>query len=338
MGHMNTPPTTPTASATDQPDAAGPPEDDLAVDVRGLRVTYGDFEAVRGIDLQAHRGELLAVLGTNGAGKTTTLDVLGGRRGADQGRIRVLGMDPHRQQRTIAARTGVMLQSSALPDELTPTEFLQLWDQMTGGGSSLRPITEQLARVGLAHRSDVRIGRLSGGERRRLDLATALWVDPELLFLDEPTAGLDPESRADTWVLIHELLRAGTTVVLTTHYLEEADALADRLVIMHEGRVAVAGTLEEVVGGRDARIRCEVDPDVSIPREAFIGHAEARSDRARQRIELRTPALADDLRTLLGWAQSNAIELRRLHASEQTLADVFHDVRGAATTVEEADT
>ena len=307
---------------------------DPAVAVHGLRCSYGDFEAVRGIDLQAERGQLLAVLGTNGAGKTTTLEVLQGRRPADAGQVRVLGLDPARQRRALAARAGVVLQESALPDELTPAEFLRLWHQMAGDGKlTHRPVDEQLARVDLAHRRDVRIGRLSGGERRRLDLATALSADPELLFLDEPTAGLDPESRTDTWTLIRGLLRTGTTVVLTTHHLEEADALADRLAIMHEGHVEVAGTLEEVLAARDARIRFALGHDTGLPDERLLGRATVTGQRDDQHVEVRTPDLAADLQTLLAWSQANDIALQRLHASEPTLAEVFHDVR--ATTDQE---
>lgn len=198
---------------------------------------------------------------------------------------------------------------------------------MTGGGPPAhRPVDEHLARVDLAHRRDVRIGRLSGGERRRLDLAAALSSDPELAFLDEPTAGLDPESRAGTWELIRELLRTGTTVVLTTHYLEEADALADRLAILHEGSVAIAGTLDEVVGTRQARIRCETDPDAVLPRDELVGEVTLTRDHRTQRLEVRTPDLPRDLRTLQDWAERHAVPLRRLDASEPTLAEVFHDV------------
>ena len=314
--------------ATTAPASSLRPAHDVAVEAHDLRCSFGDFEAVRGIHLQASPGELLAVLGTNGAGKTTTLEVLQGRRSADAGRVRVLGLDPARQRRSLAARTGVVLQESALPDELTPAEFLLLWQQMAGdGGDTHRPVDKQLARVGLAHRRDVRIGQLSGGERRRLDLATALSADPELLFLDEPTAGLDPESRADTWELIRQLLRTGTTVVLTTHYLEEADALADRLAIMHEGHVVVAGTLGEVLAARDARIRFAVEHDVALPGERLLGQATVVRQRGSQHVEVRTSDLADDLRTLLAWSQTNDIALQRLHASEPTLAEVFHDVR-----------
>lgn len=300
---------------------------ELAIEVRGLRCFYEDFEAVRGIDLQVPRGELLAILGTNGAGKTTTLDVLGGRRAPDAGQVRVLGLDPLGQHRAVAARTGVMLQQSGLPSELTPLEFLGLWHRMAGGGTlTHRPAAEQLAMVDLSHRRDVRIGRLSGGERRRLELAVALSAEPELLLLDEPTSGLDPESRRETWHLIRERLRTGTTIVLSTHHLEEADALADRLVIMHEGAVAVAGPVNELVAASDARIRFEVDDAFSLPIDALAGHM-ATSPAAESGIEIRTDDLAGDLETLLAWSRQRATPLRRLHASEATLAEIFHEVR-----------
>ncbi len=250
-----------TDGSTDAADASGP-RADLAVEVEGLRCRYGDFEAVRAIDLRARQGELLAVLGTNGAGKITTVEVLEGRRRADEGRVRVLGQDPHNDRRNLAAHVGVVFQESALPDQLTPREFLRLWHRVAGDGQlTHRPIDAQLDRVDLTHRRDVRIGALSGGERRRLDLATALSADPKLLFLDEPTAGLDPESRADSWELLRGLLRLGTTVVLTTHHLEEAEALADHLAILHQGRIVVDGSRDQLLGpddGTDRRSLAEV--------------------------------------------------------------------------------
>jgi ABC-2 type transport system ATP-binding protein len=303
--------------------------------VHGLRRAYGAYEAVRGIDLTAYRGELFAVLGTNGAGKTTVLDTLEGRHAPDGGSVTVLGLDPHSRRRRLAARIGVMLQDTALPDELTPAEMLRLWASLARGGNPHLPIDDNLARVGLTHRRDVRIGRLSGGERRRLDLAVALATDPELVFLDEPTGGLDPESRADTWELIRDLLRRGTTVVLTTHYLEEAEALADRLAILHHGRVEVAGTLDEVLAARESRIRCEFPRDATPPRDELVGQATVTHDRSVQRLEVRTADHARDLRTLLAWAEHHDVAIERLHASEPSLAEVFHDVR-ATTTREEA--
>ncbi|GAA5107947.1 hypothetical protein GCM10025762_13170 [Haloechinothrix salitolerans] len=234
-----------------------------AVHVRGLRYDYGSFEALRGVDIDVHSGELFVLLGTNGAGKTTTLDVLEGRCQPGGGSVRVLGMDPWRQRRDVTARVGIVLQESALPQELTPLEFLRLWNRLTDAASTHIPSDDNLACVGLAHRRDVRIGRLSGGERRRLDLATALATDPELLVLDEPTSGLDPETRTDTWDLLRDFLRRGTSILLTTHYLEEAATLADRLAILHRGRVAVSGPLDEVLAARRLPTLADVFHEVS---------------------------------------------------------------------------
>ena len=303
---------------------------------RALRCRYGTFEAVRGIDLTVRRGELFALLGTNGAGKTTTLETLQGRRVPDGGHVRVLDLDPQRCRRRLAMRIGVMLQESALPNELTPAEFLALWHRLTTGGElTHRPVDDELARVGLAHRRDVRIGRLSGGERRRLDLAVALSGDPELAFLDEPTSGLDPESRADTWELIRDLRRHGSTIVLTTHYLEEAEELADRLAIMHAGHVEVSGTLHDVLAAREARIRCEVPHHAHLPRGELVGRVTAIADRDGQRLEVRTHDLTRDLAAVLAWSEMHAIPLHRLHASEPSLAEVFHDVRSITRSPEE---
>lgn len=295
-----------------------------AVLAEGLRYRYGEFEAVRGIDLNAPPGELLAVLGTNGAGKTTTLEILQGiRRG--QGTVRVLGLDPYQHRRRLAGRVGVMFQESALPDELAPLELLNTWRQLSGDPAH-RLAETSLETVGLDHRADLRIGQLSGGERRRLELAVALSTDPEILFLDEPTAGLDPESRTASWRLIHDLLRRGTTIVLTTHYLHEAEALADRIAILHRGRVEVSGTLEEVVASRRSRIRCNIPSAPALPGEAFEGDVTVTPNAEGKRLEVRTHRLARDLKTLLDWSHQHAAPLHRLNASEASLEEVFHSI------------
>lgn len=303
-----------------------------AVVVEDLRYRYGEFEAVRGIDLSAQPGELLAVLGTNGAGKTTTLEILQGiRRG--RGTVQVLGFDPYGHRRRLAGRIGVMFQESALPDELTPLELLDTWRHLTGDPAH-RAAPASLDTVGLDHRARVRIGQLSGGERRRLELAVALSTDPELLFLDEPTAGLDPESRAASWRLIQDLLRRGTTVVLTTHYLEEAQALADRIAILHQGRVEVSGTLEEVVARRRSRIRCDLPSAPALPTDAFAGDVTITPDSDGKHLEIHTHHLTRDLKTLLDWSEQHAAPLHRLKASEASLEEVFHGIVEPKTTQE----
>src|ERR1022692_1053659 len=209
-------------------------DDTGVITVRDLRRRYGSkgghgFDAVRGVSFSVRRGELFALLGTNGAGKTSTMEVLEGLVPPAQGSVRVLGRDPFRERALVRRRMGIMLQEGGFPSDLTVAETGRMW---AGTLSAPRPVAEALELVDLGHRASVAVRSLSGGERRRLGLAMAILGCPEVLFLDEPTTGLDPESRHRTWLLIRELLAAGTTVLLTTHYLEEAEELADRLAIM----------------------------------------------------------------------------------------------------------
>ncbi|MQA12953.1 MAG: ATP-binding cassette domain-containing protein [Pseudonocardiaceae bacterium] len=185
------------------------------IQAQGLRCRYGDFEAVRGIDLRVGAGELFALLGTNGAGKTTTMEALEGLRAPSAGTVRVLGHDPGAERRAVRSRVGIMLQDSGFVAELSVVETLDLWRRLRGRGGD---VAMALDRVELGHRRDVAVGQLSGGERRRLDLALAVLSRPDVLFLDEPTTGLDPESRHHTWDVVRELLADGASVLLTTHY------------------------------------------------------------------------------------------------------------------------
>jgi len=290
-----------------------------AVAVRDLHVHYGAFEAVRGIDLEVHRGEVFALLGTNGAGKTTTLEVLEGFGTRSGGTVSVLGLDPATDRAALQARMGVQLQDGGFVEELTVQETLALWQRLVD-----RPDRPQrlLERFELVERRDVPVGKLSGGEKRRLDLALAVWGSPELVILDEPTTGLDPESRRRTWDAIQELQEAGRTVVLTTHYLEEAEALADRVAIMHEGRVAVSGTLAEIVSSQPAGFSATLPPGVAeLP--ALRGTAELDGDRVR----VKTGDLQDDLTAFLGWAAARGVRLTDLRAAPASLADIYHSVR-----------
>ncbi|MDQ1018092.1 ABC-2 type transport system ATP-binding protein [Streptomyces afghaniensis] len=233
------------------------------IEVTDLRRVYGGgFEAVGGISFSARRGEIFALLGTNGAGKTSTVELLEGLAPPTSGTVRVLGHDPYTERAAVRPRTGVMLQEGGFPSELTVAETTRMW---AGCVSGARPEHEALALVGLTGKASVRVKQLSGGERRRLDLALALLGGPEVLFLDEPTTGLDAEGRRDTWNLVRALRDGGTTVLLTTHYLEEAESLADRLAILHEGRIAVAGTPAEVTATQPSRITFE------LPDSFFVG-------------------------------------------------------------------
>ena len=289
------------------------------IDVRGLRCRYGDFEAVRGVDLEVAEGELFALLGTNGAGKTTTMETLEGLRPPSAGSVRVLGVDPHRERAAIRARTGIMLQESGFPNELTVLEMVRLWRRDADAAAALE-------RLDLAHRRDVRIKQLSGGERRRLDLVLATLGRPELLFLDEPTTGLDPESRKRTWDVVRDLLAEGTTVVLTTHYLEEAETLAHRLAILHEGQVAVSGALVDVLAAEPARIGFDLPTGLGVDAlPALAGRTEAGPS---GRVEVRTTELQRDLTALLAWAERDGLRLHRLRAHHASLEDIFHAARG----------
>jgi ABC-2 type transport system ATP-binding protein len=212
----------------------------------GLRFSYGRSQVVRGVDLDVREGELFALLGTNGAGKTTTLELLLGHRRPSGGTVRVLGRDPWRDRRSLAADVGVVLQEGGCAPELTVAETVRLWLRLHRRRHVVRTAGALLEELHLQHRAAVRVRQLSGGEGRRLDLAVALCGDPRLLVLDEPTSGLDPQSRAHTWAVLRKRLRGGITVLVTTHYLEEAEALADRVAIMHAGKVAAIGTTAEV--------------------------------------------------------------------------------------------
>jgi len=292
---------------------------ETVIDVEGLRRSYGRLEAVRGVSLRVHRGELFALLGTNGAGKTTTIEVLEGLQRPTAGRVRVLDMDPVDDRDTVRPRTGMMLQSGGFTGALTVRETVEVWRSLTAGP---RSTAEALDLVELSERADVAVEQLSGGARRRLELALAVLGHPELLFLDEPTTGMDPASRRRTWEVIRELMRGGTTVLLTTHYLEEAEALADRVAIMHEGSIVVTGTPEEVMQRPPARITFRA-PDG--PRELpELPGATVRVDAGRVTVQSRQ--LQADLTRLLSWADEHAIELAGLAARPASLEDVFLDV------------
>ena len=289
-----------------------------AIQVRGLRVRYGDFEAVRGIDLDVRRGEVFALLGTNGAGKTTTLEVLEGFAARSAGTVSVLGLDPATDRARLRPRMGVQLQEGGFVDDLTVLETLQLWQRVVDRAD--RP-ERLLERFELDGRRDVAVGKLSGGEKRRLDLAMAVWGSPELVVLDEPTTGLDPQARSRTWDAIQELQEAGRTVVLTTHYLEEAEALADRIAIMHEGLIAVTGTLSEIVSAVPARFSAAVPAGADLP--ALSGAVEHDGEL----LTVRTDRLQDDLTAFLAWAADRRLALPELRAAPASLADIYHAIR-----------
>ncbi|MFF8879565.1 MULTISPECIES: ABC transporter ATP-binding protein [Streptomyces] len=292
------------------------------IEVTDLRRVYGGgFEAVRGIDFSVRRGEIFALLGTNGAGKTSTVELLEGLAAPAGGRVRVLGHDPYTERAAVRPRTGVMLQEGGFPSELTVAETARMW---AGCVSGARPEAEVLALVGLSDKRGTRVKQLSGGERRRLDLALALLGEPEVLFLDEPTTGLDAEGRRDTWELVRSLRDGGTTVLLTTHYLEEAEDLADRLAILHEGRIAATGTPAEVTATQPSRISFEL-PDGyfvgDLPPLGELGVSDHQVD--GRVVRLRTRELQRAATALLVWAERAGVALRGLDVRSASLEEAF---------------
>jgi ABC-2 type transport system ATP-binding protein len=271
------------------------------ISVRGLRKSYGSVEALRGVDLEVRRGEVFALLGPNGAGKTTTVEILEGYRRRDDGDVEVLGEDPQRAGREWRERIGIVLQACRLDPYLTVREALALF---AGYYRSPRPVEEVIELVGLTGKADERARRLSGGQQRRLDVGMALVGDPELLFLDEPTTGFDPSARRQAWDAIEGLRDLGKTIVLTTHYMDEAQRLADRVAIVARGEVAARGTPEDL-GKRRSR----------------ASTVSYRLDGEQVSVETADPIR--ELNELTGRALAEGLELEDLEVRKPTLEDVY---------------
>ena len=295
------------------------------IEVRGLRKTYGDVEAVRGIDLEVAAGEVVAVLGPNGAGKTTTVEILEGYRPRSAGEVRVLGADPARTTSAWRARIGVVLQECMIQPLLTVEESVRLY---AGYYPNPRPVDDTIELVGLTEQRSQRAGKLSGGQQRRLDVALALVGDPELLFLDEPTTGFDPAARRAAWGMVGSLRQLGKTVLLTTHYMDEAQALADRVIIIQAGRIVAQGAPGEL-GGADrdlTRVAFTLAPGRELPAQ-IAGRAARHGDR----VELATATPVPDLAVLCGWAVEHGVDLGDLRVSRPSLEDVYLELTGAGT-------
>lgn len=295
-------------------------ERETIIQVRNLTRSYGKgtkaFQAVKGLDFRVSRGEVFGLLGTNGAGKTSTLEVLEGLVPASSGEIKVFGRDPFVDKALIRPRMGIMLQSGGLPSQLTVRETIKMWQGTCS--NALNP-EKVLADVELLHRVDVRVGVLSGGEQRRLDLGCALLGNPELLFLDEPTTGLDPESRRNVWDLLLRLKEQGVTMVLTTHYLEESELLCDRIAIMNEGVVAREGTLSELVNSVSAEITLS-----SAHTPPRLPGTTVTTEQGCYTIS--TKQLPRDALTVLEWARENRFELEGFSARPASLEKVFMSI------------
>jgi ABC-2 type transport system ATP-binding protein len=296
------------------------PRPEPAVHVRGLRKAYGDVQAVDGIDLTVRRGEVLAVLGPNGAGKTTTVEILEGHRRADAGEVRVLGFDPALRERAFRERIGIVLQEGGLDPAITVREAIELY---SAAYPRPRDAREVIALVGLEGKSDARAAGLSGGQRRRLDLALGIAGDPELVFLDEPTTGFDPSARRHSWELIGALRDLGKTILLTTHYMDEAQHLADRVVVIARGKVIAEGTPDTLGRGADdaALVAFRIPYGVAADELPLPDGAEI--ERRERQLSFRTHTPTRDLAPLLSWAAESEIELEALSVTRPTLEDVY---------------
>lgn len=274
-----------------------------AIEVEGLRKSYGGREVLHDLSFNVETGEVFALLGPNGAGKTTTVEILEGYRRRDAGDVRVLGHDPERPGPDFRARIGIVLQSSAVYHLLSVREMLQLF---AGYYPAPRPVDEVVELVGLGEKRDARVRTLSGGQLRRLDLALALVGDPELVFLDEPTTGFDPGARRQAWETVRELRTLGKSIVLTTHYMEEAQRLADRVAILRDGRIVATGS----------------------PRELLTGQAavEIRFRRNGKEVVLETDEPTRVLQELTTEALAQGLELEGLEVHRRTLEDLYLEV------------
>ena len=285
-----------------------------AVQVRGLRKAYGSVQALDGVDLTVNRGELLAVLGPNGAGKTTMVEILEGHRRADAGQVSVLGHDPAAREREFLAKIGIVLQEGGLDSNIRVREAVELY---SAAYPQPRPADEVLALVGLTEKADERADTLSGGQRRRLDLALGIAGDPDLIFLDEPTTGFDPAARRQSWELIDNLRSLGKTILLTTHYMDEAQQLADRVVVIARGRVIAEGAPDSL--GRDGHAVVSF----RLPRHNAGLPLPPGARVEREVAEFTTTTPTRDLAPILAWAAARGMELENLTVGRPTLEDAY---------------
>jgi ABC-2 type transport system ATP-binding protein len=295
-----------------------------AVEVRGLRKSYRDVAAVQGVDFEIRNGEIFALLGPNGAGKTTTVEILEGYRERDAGEVSVLGFDPGDQAPALRSRIGIVLQETGVDQYLTVAESIAMY---SGYYPRRRPVDEVVELVGLQEKRDTRVLRLSGGQQRRLDVAIALAGDPDLLFLDEPTTGFDPAARREAWEVVKNLASIGKTVLLTTHFMDEAQYLADRVAVIAGGRIVASGPPASL-GGRDsarAVIRFRLSGEAPPPaRFGAVRSADGTYEATPQ-------DMTRELHQLTGWALDQGVELEALQIARPSLEDVYLQLTGSGS-------
>ena len=294
-----------------------------AICVEGLRKSYGPLEAVRGISFEVEHGEVFALLGPNGAGKTTTLEILEGYRPRSGGSAEVLGIDPGTNDPGLRQHVGIVLQEAAVEPYLTVREVLT---RNAAYYDAPRAVDDVIRLVGLDEKGDARVKTLSGGQQRRLDVGLGIIGAPQLLFLDEPTTGFDPTARRGAWEMVRGLAAEGTTIVLTTHYMEEAQALADRVAVIAHGQIVASGTPDTIGGRADAAVRIRFQLPAGVPIEHVPGDATV----VNGSVELQTADEVRVLHTLTGWALDNAIALEHLTVERPSLEDVYIELTGAA--------
>jgi ABC-2 type transport system ATP-binding protein len=296
----------------------------LAIDVHGLMKSYSGAPAVNGIDLAIPQGKVFALLGPNGAGKTTTIEILEGYRTRDRGEVSVLGLDPASQRAKLKGRIGVVLQSTGIEPYLTVSETIAMYATYY---RRPRPVDEVIHLVGLEQKRKARVLKLSGGQQRRLDVAIALVGNPELLFLDEPTTGFDPSARHEAWEVIKNLASLGMTVLLTTHYMDEAQFLADRVAVMADGRIVAEGTPATLGDRHLAKARIRYRP----PADAILPQSLSAPPGPDGYIEITPADVVQALYQLTGWAIEHKQRLDGLQVTRQSLEDVYLSLTGGSS-------
>ena len=291
---------------------------ELAIDVRGLRKSYGSFEAVKGIDLHVNKGEVFSLLGPNGAGKTSTVEILEGHRSRNGGDVSVLGHDPGRGERAFKSRIGIVLQETGVERFLTVAEAIARFRDFY---PSPRPLDEIIEVVGLQEKRDERVRKLSGGQQRRLDVAIGLAGDPELLFLDEPTTGFDPSARRNAWEMIANLRALGKTVFLTTHYMDEAQHLADRVAIIVGGEIVADGPPGQLVGAEATQTRIDFRLPTGAPE--LPPDVTGLATRSGAEVSIHTADPLPVLHSVTGWALRENVALEALAVAQPSLEDVY---------------